>query len=84
MTSMENKQEQGKEKKKCVWFGQDGYFLEGFDCLTVITVRERRPEKSCLYLQSGGLVFQPAVYTLQKGSVFHRKHEGSHRKVKPA
>lgn len=55
-------------------FGQDGSFLEDFDCPTVITVRVSRLKKRggkknpvpCLYLQSGGLVFQPAVYTLRK------------------
>lgn len=43
---MENKQEQNIGKKVS-GFGQDGYFLEDFDCSTVITVRVHRPEKSC-------------------------------------
>lgn len=42
---MENKQEQREEKT--LGFGQDRYFLEDSDCLSVITVRADGPEKSC-------------------------------------
>lgn len=73
-------------KKKVLGFGQDDYFREDFDYSPVITVRVYRPENPtpCLFLQSGGLVFHPAVYMLQTGSVFHRKHNENHRKIKPA
>lgn len=73
------------------------FFLEDFDCSSVISVRVRRPEKKKKKKKSSrsmfvltiwkGLVFQPAVYTLlQTGSIFffHRKRDGNHRKIKPA
>lgn len=66
--------------EKC-WVCAVGYFLDDFDCSSVIRVRVCL--MFALLAQSRGLVFLPAVY-MQTGSIFHRKHNENHRKGKLA
>lgn len=63
-----------KEEKKSVWVWTGRIFpwrlwLPDCDNCESEQAEKKRGEKNpipCLYLQSGGLVFQPAVYTLRK------------------